>query len=299
MVARGSFRRQFAWALLLGGVAAACGGDTTSGRTASLTGGTGGTATGGTSTAGTSTTSGGHGTAGGTVDLSGGTATGGVSTGGSATGGANTGGQATGGISTGGSATGGARNNLCDIVSSLPAQGTACSMVGESRCDPSGARCACERGIWYCDHACPDTEPTPGTVCPAGAGCSYPTGVSCVCLNHPPDPGSPEYPSNWTCIGVTGCPASLPATGNACNNLNGLVCDYPNTNPAFHFGCVCTLNSDSGSGSTWTCIQSADCPATQPAYDPSSRCPGVAVCTYNSEPRHCACFQSNSPWICL
>ena len=47
MKARGSFGRPLAWALVLDGVAAACGGDTTSPSTAALTGGTGGTATGG------------------------------------------------------------------------------------------------------------------------------------------------------------------------------------------------------------------------------------------------------------
>jgi hypothetical protein len=76
MPARGSFRRQLAWALILGGVAAACGGDTTSGATASLTGGTGGTATGGTATAGA-----------GGADV-GGAETGGGETGGTETGGA-------------------------------------------------------------------------------------------------------------------------------------------------------------------------------------------------------------------
>jgi hypothetical protein len=93
MAQRGSFRRRFAWTLVLGGVAVACGGDTTSGGTASLTGGT--------ATAG-----------------AGGAATGGAATGGAATGGAATGGAATGGAATGGAATGGAAGADCTGLSS-------------------------------------------------------------------------------------------------------------------------------------------------------------------------------------
>jgi hypothetical protein len=51
----GSFRRRFEWTLVLGGVAVACGGGTTNGGTASLTGSTGPAATGGTSAAGAQT----------------------------------------------------------------------------------------------------------------------------------------------------------------------------------------------------------------------------------------------------
>jgi hypothetical protein len=47
MIARGSFRLRLWWPLVVGAIAVACGGDTTDGGTASLTGGTGGTATGG------------------------------------------------------------------------------------------------------------------------------------------------------------------------------------------------------------------------------------------------------------
>jgi hypothetical protein len=101
------------------------------------------------------------------------------------------------------------------------------------------------------------------------------------------------------CVGVSNCPTSTPQTGQACNTLTGVACDYPNTNPSFHFACMCAANADAGSGSTWTCVQSADCPATQPTYNLNNPCPGVAVCTYTSEPRHCACMQATSPWVCL
>jgi hypothetical protein len=101
------------------------------------------------------------------------------------------------------------------------------------------------------------------------------------------------------CIGTSSCPTDLPATGSACSSLNGVVCDYPNANPAFHMGCVCSGDADAGSGLLWTCIQSASCPATQPRYDVSGSCPGTGVCTYSTAPNHCLCLQAGTPWICF
>jgi hypothetical protein len=110
MAARESFRRRFAWTLVLGGVAVACGGETTSytggakslsGGTASLSGGTsnptGGTdnliggssnASGGTATGGSTSPTGGAVHTGGTQGPTGGTSSGGVTSGGTASGGA-------------------------------------------------------------------------------------------------------------------------------------------------------------------------------------------------------------------
>jgi hypothetical protein len=89
----------------------------------------------------------------------------------------------------------------------------------------------------------------------------------------------------------------MPTTGNACADLTGIACDYPNSNPALHFACMCSANVDADS--TWICAQSAACPATQPAYDVNHLCTGIAVCTYASEPRHCVCLQPQSAWLCI
>ena len=91
----------------------------------------------------------------------------------------------------------------------------------------------------------------------------------------------------------------MPRTGVACNDMTNVACDYPNTNPAFHMACVCSVNADAGAGSTWTCVQSAECPAAQPTYGTASNdnCPGVAICTYGAV--HCACLQTGTAWVCL
>jgi hypothetical protein len=204
----------------------------------------------------------------------------------------------TGGTATGGtSSTGGAPSIVCEVVPSLPTQGACCGQsacpteppAGTSQCLASGERCVCQRGIWYCNNACPDTEPTPNTSCSRGAACTYSDGnVGCACINL-----------LWMCIGVSDCPASMPRTGNACDDLTGIACDYPNADPALHFACMCTANADAGSGATWICVQSAACPASQPVYGTDGTCPGIAVCTYASEPRHCACLQPQGAWICI
>ena len=289
----------------MGGVAAACGGKTTSqsGGTASLSGGTasfsGGTATGGTGNP-----------TGGTANASGGSATGGINnpTGGAATGGTDSGGTNSGGTSSGGNATGGTRNALCDVVPSLPAMGTACRTAGESQCDASGNRCICERGIWHCNHACPVTQPTPSTGCEPATFCSYAPGVTCACLKpsppeYPPDPDSgppPDPPPRWICIGTSSCPAAdLPMTGQDCTGLTDVACDYPNTNPALHFACMCSAIGDAGW--TWICFSSAPCPATQPPYGLNQICTGPAVCTYSTPPYHCGCAvpSGQGVWFCV
>jgi hypothetical protein len=163
--------------------------------------------------------------------------------------------------------------------------GTACTTVGESVCS-GGSRCVCERGIWYCNNACPGTQPTPNAQCARGAACTYNNGnTGCACINL-----------LWMCVGVTNCPASVPTTGEACNSLTGVACDYPGSP---HLACVCSANADAGSGSTWTCLQSAACPSPQPAYSLSNTCPGTAICSYSSAPNHCACMQAGTPWVCI
>jgi hypothetical protein len=99
------------------------------------------------------------------------------------------------------------------------------------------------------------------------------------------------------CVGMSGCPSSVPATGEACNNVTGMVCDYPNTNPTLHFACMCTANTDASSGSTWTCVQSAPCAVTQPSYSLSNTCSGASLCTYSDSPNYCAC-RADAPWVC-
>jgi hypothetical protein len=167
--------------------------------------------------------------------------------------------------------------------------GTTCTVAGESQCNTSGDRCVCQLGMWYCNTACASTyptQPTPNTTCLRGAACTY-GDAGCACVN-----------SLWMCVGGSSCPdaASLPVTGQDCSAQTGITCDYPNTNPAPHMVCVCSANADAGSGSTWTCIQSAVCPATPP-YDLTEICRGTAVCTYDAV--HCACLQAGTPWLCV
>jgi hypothetical protein len=221
-----------------------------------------------------------------------------VATGGVATGGVATGGAATGGVATGGTATGGTGGQpcLCRTVATLPVQGTACtgdggSVEGDSVCDASGTnRYVCARGIWYSNNVCASQYPTPPPLngdCTKGTACTYPTqGIGCACVNL-----------KWMCVGTSGCPdpATPPATGDACNAVTGLACDYPNANAAYHLVCGCSANVDAGTGSTWTCVQSAVCPGSQPACGTS--CSGTAVCTYGNI--HCACMQSGTEWVCL
>jgi hypothetical protein len=212
-------------------------------------------------------------------------------TGGTSTGGSSTGGKATGGIYyAGGPATGGAPpSSLCETVATLPATGTACSTAGESQCTSSGSRCLCARGIWYCNTSCASAYPIPPVIdstCPRGAACSYADGTGCACINL-----------RWMCVGGNNCPSDMPLAGYDCGTLTGLACDYPNANPAFHFACVCTVNGNADAGTSWICIQSAACPATQPVYDLSQSCPGTAICAYDNV--RCACLQPGTPWVCL
>jgi hypothetical protein len=237
-----------------------------------------------------------------------------VNTGGGGTGGAGAGGSpatggtapatggkapATGGVpaatggaapATGGTATGGTGPAICRTVATLPVQATACtgdagSYDGDSVCDASGNRCICARGIWYCGGTCASkypTPPVPNSACAQGTACNYPAqGTGCACVA-----------GKWMCIGGNSCPTAAPMTGDACDQLTGMACDYPGTN---HFACACTANADAGAGSSWTCVVSARCPATQPTF-PSS-CPGAAICAYGST--QCACLQNGSTWMCL
>jgi hypothetical protein len=202
-----------------------------------------------------------------------------------------------GGNAGGGTATGGTGGKACygDTVAALPTQGACCGQTtcasepptGTSRCLANGDRCVCERGIWYCTNGCPASQPTPNTSCSRGTACTYSNGnVGCACINL-----------LWMCLGVSSCPTTMPTTGNACNDLTGISCDYPNSNPALHFACVCSATGDAGSASTWTCVQSASCPSAQPAYGTS--CPATAICTYATAPNHCACVPGGAAWVCL
>jgi hypothetical protein len=294
-------RRLLLSVTLLGTLAAvgtSCGGSDNSKTTPSNSTG-GGKAVGGGKTGGGSAVSGnsagGSGnsgsSSGGTTANTGGKATGGTAanTGGTATAGANTGGKATGGTTanTGGSATGGAASAcIGNPVSTLPVMGTACSTVGDSQCDPSGGRCVCERGIWYCNTECASnypTQPTPNSACHRGAACTYgAAGCACVSLQ-------------WMCVGTSACPATSPLTGAACSSLN-IACDYPDADPRLHFVCYCSGGADGGTPN-WTCAQSAACPATQPPLGSTTGCTGLAVCTYGNT--HCACTQGGDPWVCI
>ncbi len=262
------------------------GGTTTTGGTQGITGGvpTGGAATGGAATGGVAT---GGSPAGGAA--AGGADTGGAATGGTNSGGVSSGGASTGGTNGGGTAGGGASSGpVCNVVTTLPTMGQACTNASESQCDGSGGRCICQLGIWYCNTACASsypTRPTPNTACQKGAACNY-GDEGCACFN-----------SRWMCIGGSGCPAAAnkPMTGQDCNSQTGLTCDYPSTDPLSHLVCSCSANGDAGSGSAWTCAQSARCPATQSLL--VGFCPGVAVCTYGST--YCACIQAGIPWVCV
>jgi hypothetical protein len=214
--------------------------------------------------------------------------------GGTATGGTTVmGGRATGGTASGG----GASTCIGTTVATLPALGSCCGnlstcpgtlAMGTSLCDADGNQCVCRRGTWYCNTSCASTyptEPAPNSACIHGAACNYPSGVSCACV----------YDS-WSCMGGSGCPATAPLTGEACNGLNGLACDYPHEPaPVPHLTCLCISNADASTGSTWTCAVS-DCPATQPPYSPADSCSRTfAFCSYGSA--QCTCWMDD-PWIC-
>jgi hypothetical protein len=189
--------------------------------------------------------------------------------------------------------------------------GTACRTASESQCDASGNRCFCEFGIWYCNNACPATEPTPATGCERGAYCNYAPGATCQCVDDRPcngpdcpwygDSAPPDPPPRWICIGTSSCPADPPTSGQDCTGLTDTVCDYPN--PALHRFCDCMANIDPASGSTWSCGQSAPCPATQPPYawPVGATCMGPAICTYATPPYHCRCpvMGGTGIWVCL
>ena len=122
---------------------------------------------------------------------------------------------------------------------------------------------------------------TPDSACMEGAACNYPSGVSCDCVH-----------SRWMCIGTSACPADVPSTGATCNGLAGVLCDYPNQNP--HMSCLCSPLSDASMW-TWGCFPLSECPATQPAYDLSTTCTGLAMCSYGST--RCGC-RTGFPWVC-
>jgi hypothetical protein len=98
------------------------------------------------------------------------------------------------------------------------------------------------------------------------------------------------------CIGTSACPASLPATGDACDGLTGLWCDYPNSNPAYHMALYCEPKPYSNTASIWGGFQSAPCPASQPAYSLNNTCSGIALCSYGST--RCTCSGTGTPWVC-
>ncbi len=301
MVVQGSFRRRVEWVLFLGGVSVACGGKTASSNGGAIppSGGTAGTASGNPS-GGAIGPTGGSANTGGTG--SGGLPTGGKATGGDIgwTGGSSSGSTSTGGNASGGGPTGGAASTCYGtVVSTLPTQGACCGQpacasepgTGTSLCLANGDRCVCQRGVWFCNNPCPDTEPTPNTSCNQGAACNYSNGtVGCACIN-----------GLWFCLGSSGCPdsANQPVTGDVCNGLTNVFCDYPDpANPLDpHLACVCNPTGDPSSGSQWTCIQSGRCQTTQPAY--GTTCNGTADCTYSTPPYHCVCLQAGTPWVCV
>ena len=208
----------------------------------------------------------------------------------------------TGGAANGGAASGGSAADVpeCDRVQSLPTQGATCNATGEAHCDASGNKCVCQRGIWYCNASCASTyptEPSPDSACIRGSACTYPTGVSCVCVA-----------GTWVCTGGSRCPVVSPLTGEKCNGLTGVVCDYPpDTAIPYPMVCECLANIlrdpedplvvyDAGTGSSWTCAVSSPCPATQPIYSSTDSCAGFARCRYGST--LCSCQLEGGLWCC-
>jgi hypothetical protein len=195
--------------------------------------------------------------------------------------GGNAGGSAPGGTQTGGQPAGGS-GGRGGVVASLPTRATACAADdGESRYDGRGGRCLCAGGIWFCNDACSrSTPPLPGTACDQGSACVYPAdGVTCACVA-----------STWICLARDACPSRVPMTGNACDGMTGVACDYPG--PA-HLACACLA---AGAGSRWTCLSLSSCPATQPAY-PATCDTGPTICSYGST--RCGCLRSGGPWLCV
>jgi hypothetical protein len=198
---------------------------------------------------------------------------------GTARSGSNTGGSSAGGTETGGQPADG-RSGQGGALAALPTRATACT-DGESRDDGKGGRCLCGGGIWFCNDTCNrTTAPAPGTACEQGSACVYPAdGVTCACVV-----------STWICLARDACPPRIPMTGNACDGMTGLACDYPGQ---VHLACACLA---AGAGSRWTCLSLSSCPVTQPAY-PATCDTGPTICSYGST--RCGCLRSGSPWLCV
>jgi hypothetical protein len=202
------------------------------------------------------------------------------------------GGSGAGGAANGGSGTGGAGGTtpvpVCETATALPATGAACISPGRSLCLPNGDRCFCARGIWICNTDCTrdyPTAPSPGSACSSGAVCTYSGAASCLCLE-----------SQWSCLGVNGCPAQMPYTGGSCSGLVGLECDYPNASPGSHYVCSCG-EPGAGTSPSWLCYGlGTGCPATQPPYSLTTPCPGRRFCQYGDT--YCQCLGNGMPWIC-
>ena len=103
-----------------------------------------------------------------------------------------------------------------DCPTTVPAEQSACSVVGMS-CSPArGDNCTCTAQGWNCgNQVCPPEEPTSGGACQEGDGeCSYGS-RTCECENDV-----------WVCWDpATDCPTAPPADQSTCS-LVGVSCEY-------------------------------------------------------------------------
>ena len=171
-----------------------------------------------------------------------------------------------------------------------PTTGDACSEMQDTPCvfDPETCVCGTVDDVtwtWTCAvpaTTCPDTQPTESDSCDATElntaapdGCAYGENV-CTCSRR-----------TNTFVCEMGCPAAVPATGDACAENQASPCAYADSDQL----CECDAQL-----LTWTCSAAAgSCPDTQPVDgDPCIREAIQAVdnCIYDDF--QCVCSRRNT-----
>jgi len=103
-----------------------------------------------------------------------------------------------------------------DCPTTVPAEQSACSVVGMSCSPQRGENCRCTAEGWDCGNlVCPASEPALGSACEEGDGeCTFGS-RTCVCEDDV-----------WACWDpATDCPAAPPADESACSIINA-SCPY-------------------------------------------------------------------------
>lgn len=154
-----------------------------------------------------------------------------------------------------------------DCPATAPENASACEFA-TLICPYDDRQCTCNGGAWSCVTDCPDTEPADGTAClrPANASCRYAEGALVQGFGGKADSTCICEEEVFTCFGQEDCPATAPATGDACE-FASLSCEYTDRQ------CSCQ-----GATDTWSCVTA--CPAAVPAQDTACERPEQQVCRY-------------------